>query len=513
MSRCKDAPIGFECPYRHNCPHLDSLSTTWVMEQYQECFELREQLHRLEIESQQRIDELQKALLERDATIAQLRLQHQKQFKANQPAPPTQVKVRRRRGRRGAPVGHPAWRRPQPDHIDQVVHVPAPSVCPHCRHDQLIACSAVHQHVQEDIVLVPRTHVTQFVHEQCICPRCRREVYQTAPGELRNCAIGPVARALAIHLRYDLQIPYRKVQHILRDLFGMPMVPATAMNFDRKATALGLPLYEQLRVMLKSAAVVYADETSWRENGQNHFVWFGGNEHLAVYQITDNRSADSAVELLGEQFDGVLVSDDYAAYNAAQARHQQTCWNHLRTRAKEIVQQIEITDPPIAAPRALEFCRKLRRFAVKMCALGRQRRSKKLSAARARAMIPSLQRQLKRFAAEAPTPLDHPAAETLRQRVMHKDYDKLFTFLRVKGVEPTNNLSERSVRFLVIMRKICFGTRSEAGSTSHAVLPSLLQTARRQGKDTLQFLVSLLTQPLAQAKAALFTGDSSAAAE
>jgi hypothetical protein len=101
-------------------------------------------------------------------------------------------------------------------------------------------------------------------------------------------------------------------------------------------------------------------------------------------------------------------------------------------------------------------------------------------------------------------PLDHPAAETLRQRVMHKDYDKLFTFLRIKGVEPTNNLSERSVRFLVIMRKICFGTRSQAGSTSHGVLPSLLQTARRQGKDTLQFLLALLTQPLAQAKAALF---------
>jgi hypothetical protein len=229
------------------------------MEVYQEADELRQQLHRLEIESQQRIDELQKALLERDATIAQLRLQHQKQFKANKTKPPPiQVKVRRRR-RRGAPVGHPAWRRPEPDHIDQVIHVPAPLACPHCRHDQLIPCSAVHQHVQEDIILAPRTHVTQFVHQQCICPRCRREVYQTAPGELRNCAIGPLTRALATHLRYELQIPYRKVRHILRDLFGMPLVPATAMNFDRKATALGMPLYQQLRVMLHSADVCSAN--------------------------------------------------------------------------------------------------------------------------------------------------------------------------------------------------------------------------------------------------------------
>ena len=120
-------------------------------------------------------------------------------------------------------------------------------------------------------------------------------------------------------------------------------------------------------------------------------------------------------------------------------------------------------------------------------------------------MIPALKKRLKRFGSE---PLEHEAAETLRKRVMVKDWDKLFTFLRVKGVEPTNNLSERSVRFLVIMRKICFGTRSAAGSESHSVLPSLLQTARRQGSDALKFLVTLLTQPAAAAKAALFAGKS-----
>ena len=158
---------------------------------------------------------------------------------------------------------------------------------------------------------------------------------------------------------------------------------------------------------------------------------------------------------------------------------------------------------PFSAPRSIEFCQTLQRFAVEMCALGRRQRNRKLSLAKA--MIPSLKKRLKRFGSE---PLQHEAAETLRKRVMVKDWDKLFTFLRVKGVEPTNNLSERSVRFLVIMRKICFGTRSDDGSESHGVLPSLLQTARRQGKDVIKFLVTLLTQPAAAAKAALFSGKS-----
>src|ERR1035441_1680569 len=125
MSRCKDAPIGFECPYRHKCPHLDTLSTTWVMEVYQEAAELREQLHAMEARYQQRIAELEKTLLERDATIAQLRLQHQKQFKANAKKPvPIKVTARRR----GAPVGHPGWHRREPDPVGRVVPGGAPGV-------------------------------------------------------------------------------------------------------------------------------------------------------------------------------------------------------------------------------------------------------------------------------------------------------------------------------------------------------------------------------------------------
>ena len=502
MSRCKDAPIGFECPYRHNCPHLEEMSTTWVMEVYQEAAELRERLNAVEIDSQRRIEELQKTLLERDQTIAQLRLQHQKQFKANKPTP-TPIKVKARR--RGAPVGHPGWSRREPDHIDQVVHVPAPLACPHCKNDVLLPCGEVHEHVQEDIVLVPQTRVTKFVHQQCICPRCRREVYQTAPGELRNCAIGPLARAVATHLRYDLQIPYRKVQYILIHLFGLPMVHATAMNFDRKATALGRPLYEQLKIMLKSADVVHADETSWPEDGDGHFIWLGCNEHLAVFQITDNRAAKSALQLLGKEFDGTLVTDDYAAYNAVQAKDWQTCWNHLRTKAKEIEQQIELAGLTAKAPLAVEFCQRLQRFALRMCELGQKIKKRKLSRAKAKAMIPALRRHLRRFADQQ---LDHKEAETLRLRVMEKDRNKLFTFLRVKGVEPTNNRAERALRFLVIMRKICFGTRSAAGSESHGVLASLLQTAKLQGKNVIQFLTTLLTEPLASAKAALFADGS-----
>jgi len=501
MSRRMEAPVGFECPYRHNCPHLDHLSTTWTLEVYQESFRLRRQYDVMEQRYQQRIAELEQTLRERDTKIAQLRVQHQKQFKANIPPP---APARGQARKRGAPQGHPPWRRREPDHIDQTVEVPAPQTCPRCESGTLSPYPQTYEHVQEDIVLVPCTHVTRFVHQQCWCPRCRRPVYDAGPGELPGCQIGPLTRAVATHLRYDLQIPYRKVQHILRDLFGMPLVPASAMAFDRQATVRGRPLYEQLQAMLKSSEVAYADETSWRENGRRRYVWFGGNAHMAAYQITD-RSADSAVQLLGDDFDGTLVTDAYAAYNAVNARHRQTCWSHIAARCKDILRQIELTTPPVTVPSSVVFCQKLKKFASRLCALGRQLRDKKLRRSKARAMVPALQRQLRRFAGQT---LDYATAETLRDRLMNKDYDKLFTFLQVKGVEPTNNHSEQSLRFLVIMRKICFGTRSAAGSESHSILWSLLATAQRQVKDAIGFLVSLLTQPSNVAQAALFANSS-----
>jgi hypothetical protein len=498
MSRRTEAPVGFDCPYRHNCPHLGHLSTTWAMEVYQRYSKLRTQYHVMEERYLQRIAELEKTLRERDEKIAQLRLQHQKQFKANIPSVPPA-----REGgpkKRGAPQGHPPWRRREPDRIDQTIDVPAPQICPRCECSELSPSPEIYEHIQEDIVLVPRTRVIRYRHRQSYCPKCRHPVYKTASDEVAGCSIGPVTRAVAMHLRYDLQIPYRKVQHILRDLFGMPLVPASAMSFDRQAAARGIPLYEELAAKLKSADVAHADETSWRENGRRRYLWFAGNQHLAVYQIGD-RTADSAIRLLGEDFDGTLITDAYASYNAVHAHRRQTCWAHIARRCKEILQQIKLTDPAIRVPKAVAFCRRLKDFAARCCELGRQVRCRQLTRSKARAMIPSLEKQLRQFAGK---PVDYEAAETVRKRIVGKDLDKLFTFLRVSGVEPTNNHAERSIRPMVIMRKISFGTRSPAGSQSHSVLPSLLETARRQGQDRIRFLVSLLTQPQATTRKTLF---------
>jgi hypothetical protein len=181
-------------------------------------------------------------------------------------------------------------------------------------------------HLQEDIVIRPQTLVTCYRHGQAFCTRCHQPVVQAGEGELLNAPIGPVAKSVAIYLRYRIGLPYRKTAELFREVFGLKFVPASALGFDRKAAARGTPIYEDLRQKIRASEVVHADETSWRSDGLGHFVWFAGNENLAFFHIDRHRSAEVAKALFGEDFNGTLVRDRYAAYNGIGRDWQACLW-------------------------------------------------------------------------------------------------------------------------------------------------------------------------------------------
>ena len=72
----------------------------------------------------------------------------------------------------------------------------------------------------------------------------------------------------------------------------------------------------------------------------------------------------------------------------------------------------------------------------------------------------------------------------------------------------TDNNAEQSLGYMAIFRKISFGTRSEIGLKTHSILPSLVQTARRQGVPPIDFLKTLLISDTQTAKAALYQNSS-----
>lgn len=505
MPEFKDLPEDFRCPYRDGCPYLEGLSTHWVFHRYQqvagtEChyeYQLEELYRQLD---RQRL-QCKKLELENQQLRAQLQALHRRQFKGRKTpsAPSTGPSTQRKK--RGAPVGHPPWQRPQPKQIDFRCEVPAPQCCPECQRTDLQPVAQLQEHVQEDIVLAPRVVSTCYVHHLAHCAHCQRDVILPGPGELPGSYIGPAAKATAIYLRYELNVSDRKISRFFADFFGLKFVPASAYGFECQAVRRGHALYLDLLEKVRSLAVVHADETSWRNDGQPYWVWYAGNQDLAAFRLDPHRTAEAAQKLLGQKFAGVLVADAFASYQGVEPKDRQSCLSHIKTKAKELEVELALLTEDAADPQARRFCQDIQGWVHHACQAHHGLAAGPWRATSAKAQERQLKNQLCQLCRQ---PLQYPKAEKFRQRLLGPEQKQLFTCFRRPGVPPTNNQAEQSLRPVVIMRKVIQGTRSQSGLQNHSVLRSLFETAKRQGQKPQSFFLELFTKTTAEAQAALY---------
>ena len=202
---------------------------------------------------------------------------------------------------------------------------------------------------------------------------------------------------------------------------------------------------------------------------------------------------------------GVLVTDRYAAYNSTNPAERQTCLAHIIRRAKEIAQELSLLNNNYRDLKAESFCARIAKLFSRVCKVGQKISSGLITIEQIPAIEKKFIENLKTCCANE---LSFSSAETLRSKLIGKEIDQLFTFLRHPDVPPTNNQAEQSLRSIVIFRKIIFGTRSASGLRTHSILPSLVLTARRQGNHPREFLQILLTSDSPTAQAALYNNSS-----
>lgn len=489
------------------------LSTTWVFGRYEQGKENYQEFLRIIDNQSASIRSLEKELRELKKEHAELKAKyatrHQRQFKVNRTSSQQENKQSleaeqtERPKKRGAPKGHKGWSRQKPVKFDTEVEVPAPEQCPHCSSKQLRPHDEVHERWQEDIVLTVKPVSTKYIHHQAYCTDCRRYVMQQAQGETIGSPIGPVAKSIALYLHHDIGMSYRKIQRLFKNLFGLEFTPSALVGFNKTAARKGMGLYEDLREKIRVASYIHADETHWRQDGINHYLWFAGNRELAFYLIDRHRSGDVACSILGEGYEGSLITDGYKAYNAVKAKHHQSCLAHLLRHVKEITAELNNIEDKERDRKAVSFCRLANNFLKKACKLNVENKLEAMSGEQLEDLEKQLQKKLDNICRYK---LTYPRAETFRKRLIGKERSRWFTFLYHKEVGPTNNLAEQAIRPLVIFRKTSFGTRSEEGSQQHSVLASLIQTAKRQGNQPLEFLNTLLQTDAKSAQRALYKG-------
>ncbi len=489
----------YACPHVGHCPHLGGAalgSVVLLANQNQDVYQAQlrtiDQLREEDMRKYQRILELEQEV---DQLKLELKLERQNKYKKNaseedvttndEPTsdadPPTSEAKKR-----GAPMGHPGWFRPRPDTIDRTVEVAAPGRCPLCGGEVCIYENyPADEHLQEDI-LDGRLQVTCFVHPVARCRRCRRWVKQAGPGELLRKRIGPHARAMASFFRNDIGMSTHKVPRAIGGISGLTFTAAAGIGFEIDLTRRAQPLAEDIEKKVASSDVVHADETGWQVDGQSGEFWFHGNGLLAHFHWDESRAGEVSRRILGDLFDGVLVTDCYAGYRRHTARKKQKCLVHLARSAR----QWKPLAVAAAAPLSVKFFNDVIAWVKRGCRFHRQRRRGALSLAEQAAEKQWLREELQRLKT---CELDHAKARTLQKRLIDNQEDWL-VFLDHADVHPTNNLAERALRPLVVMRKLTYGSRSVSGARRLATMLTVIETSKRHGHSTLDFLYVLQTR-------------------
>jgi transposase len=304
----------------------------------------------------------------------------------------------------------------------------------------------------------------------------------------------------------DLQPVDEQREHLQEDIVLEPRVVTTSsLGFDSQAARKGLPLYQDIHSKIKASPLAHADETFWRHDGKNSFVWYAGRQDLAYFQFVQHRSTKEAQALLGENFAGTLVADAYASYNGTHPRARQSCLSHLIRKAKELDQTLALLAPKFQDPAARLLCQKAADLFSRTCHAAHLFDRGELSACQALAQEKEFRGELNGLCRRT---LSYPPAQSFRKRLLGPEQALFFTCLREPNVPPTNNQAEQSLRPIVIMRKVIQCTRGKAGLENHSVLHTLVQTARRQGRAARHFLETLLTQDTSTAQAALYRNTS-----
>ena len=376
-------------------------------------------------------------------------------------APAAEERPRQRRGR-----GY-GRRRMMP--TARQVH--AYAQCPYCA---TALRGGTVKRTREVIELVPaRVEVTAHVYVERRCPRCRGR-WLPDPGltgvVIGQGRLGVGLLSLITVLREELRLPIERIQWYLGAVHGLPLSVGAIVGTLHTVAARAAPRVAEMRQTIRGSPVLHADETGWREDGHNGYVWtFSTPTARAFLHGTRERAVLEAV--IGTDYGGVLVSDFYAAYTSYAGRHQY-CWAHLLRDVDEVVDQHRQNAV-------------VRGWADGVHALYQRATTGPVAPDPAvrRAIRQACEAELRTLGAPY---LGRPEAP---QRILCERIDKhlsdLFGFVEDPAVPSTNNAAERSLRHLVTCRKISGGTRSAGGTATKMTLATLFGTWRVQGLNPL----------------------------
>jgi transposase len=341
------------------------------------------------------------------------------------------------------------------------------------------------QPVRHQVAEIPpvRPAVDEYRLHRLTCSCCGTTTRAELPAGVPSGPFGPRLRAILAMFAGSYRLAKRPIQQLASDLFGLDISLGMISKLERRAAESLEPIVAELAAAIVAAPTAHIDETSWAEANEKAWRWVGQTDDLTVFTIADNRGAGVARSILGTDREKVVISDRFPSYDWVE--QHQYCWSHLRRDFQAMIDRREEgsaigTELLGSSDRLFHWWHKYRAGEIAWSTfLGY-----------ARPIRWGVRQALGRGASCG----SGKTAATCRSLLEGEEH--LWTFLRVRGIEPTNNAAERALRHAVLWRKSSGGTVSEWGSRFAERVLSVAATCRQQGRNVLEFLTACFRAPL-----------------
>jgi transposase len=384
---------------------------------------------------------------------------------------------RRSSGRpRGGQPGHPVHQRAllPLEAVDEIVACkPA-----HCRRCGGVLSGTDTEPWRHQVVEVPppRPHVTEYQLYRLACARCGVTTCGALPPGVPVHSYGPRLASLVGLCGGAYRLSKRMVASFCADVLGVPLALGEVCQVEQTVARALDPVVREARAYVQTQDA-NVDETPWREQQRRARLWVVVTQWVSVFCIRTSRGAKVLWELLGGEYGGVLTSDRAKAYNGQPLQRRQVCWAHLRRDFQAMIDRGGAGAP--IGEMLLEQAEVL---------FGWWHRVRDGTWSRAtfqyyaRWLRGEFREELSRG-----TRCGCPKTAATCQELL-KVEAALWTFVRVPGIELTNNAAERGLRHAVQWRKTSYGTDSVAGSHFVENILTVVASCRQQERNVLEYL-------------------------
>ena len=399
--------------------------------------------------------------------------------------PPKPSKGQQTKRKRGGQPGHPMHER-SPFDADQVstIEVHELSACPCCGGS--VEPTDHEPHILQKVELIDTVpwEVTEHQTLSYYCARCQCVQHAPLPAEIaRGGMLGPKMLALIGYMKGVLHASFSTIRKYFRDVLKFTISRSRlAKAVDQVSQSLAF-VHDELGEQLATQPTLRIDETGHKDNGQRYWTWCFRAEWFTWFHIDPTRSSQVLFDVLGEEFDGVLSCDYFSAYR----KYMRVCDVRVQFCLAHLIRDLKylktLPDAKTAAY-GRRLVKKIRRLFQLI------HEGESLTPTTLAAQLRLASEQIIRSATTRVPPSSE--AQAIAKR-FEKHGAAYFQFITTPGIEPTNNLAEQALRFVVIDRRITQGTRSVKGQRWCERIWTVLATCTQQGRCAMQFLIAATT--------------------